>query len=58
MTLAKAVVSGTVFRAREKRYTQDDIGGYGLTVNIDDREETISKVFDFISQFLTTDFFN
>ena len=44
MTLAKAVVSGTVFRAPEKRYTQNDIAVYGLTLNIDDREETLVRV--------------
>ena len=41
MTLAKAVVSGTVFRAPEKRYTQNDVAVYGLTLNIDEREEII-----------------
>ena len=44
MTLAKAVVSGTVFRAPEKRYTQNDIAVYGLTLNIDDRQETLVRV--------------
>lgn len=44
MTLAKATVSGTVFRAPEKRYTQNDIAVYGLTLNIDEREETLIRV--------------
>ncbi len=44
MTLAKATVTGTVFRAPEKRYTQNDIAVYGLTLNIDEREETLVRV--------------
>ncbi|MCM1264572.1 MAG: single-stranded DNA-binding protein [Candidatus Gastranaerophilales bacterium] len=44
MTLAKAVVSGTVFRAPEKRFTQNDVAVYGLTLNIDEREETLVRV--------------
>ena len=44
MTLAKATVTGTVFRAPEKRFTQNDIAVYGLTLNIDEREETLIRV--------------
>ena len=44
MTLAKATVSGTVYRAPEKRYTQNDVAVYGLTLNIDEREETLVRV--------------
>ncbi|MBO6271278.1 single-stranded DNA-binding protein [bacterium] len=44
MTLAKATVSGTVYRAPEKRFTQNDIAVYGLTLNIDEREETLVRV--------------
>lgn len=44
MTLAKATVSGTVYRAPEKRFTQNDIAIYGLTLNIDEREETLIRV--------------
>lgn len=44
MTLAKAVVSGVVFRAPEKRFTQNDVAVYGLTLNIDEREETLVRV--------------
>ena len=44
MTLAKAVVSGTVFRAPEKRFTQNDVAVYGMTLNIDEREETLVRV--------------
>lgn len=44
MTLAKAVVSGVVFRAPEKRFTQNDVAVYGLTLNIDEKEETLVRV--------------
>ena len=44
MTLAKAVVTGTVYRAPEKRFTQNDIAIYGLTLNIDEKEETLIRV--------------
>lgn len=44
MSLAKAVVTGTVYRAPEKRFTQNDIAIYGLTLNIDEREETLIRV--------------
>jgi single-strand DNA-binding protein len=44
MTLAKAVVSGVVFRAPEKRFTQNDVAVYGLTLNIDEREETLVRI--------------
>lgn len=44
MTLAKATVSGTVYRAPEKRFTQNDVAVYGLTLNIDEREETLVRV--------------
>ncbi|MCD8377244.1 MAG: single-stranded DNA-binding protein, partial [Candidatus Gastranaerophilales bacterium] len=44
MTLAKAVVSGTVYRAPEKRFTQNDVAVYGMTINIDEREETLVRV--------------
>lgn len=44
MTLAKATVTGTVYRAPEKRYTQNDIAVYGFTLNIDEKEETLVRV--------------
>ena len=44
MTLAKAVVSGTVYRTPEKRFTQNDIAVYDFTLNIDEREETLIRV--------------
>lgn len=44
MSLAKAVVTGTVFRAPEKRFTQNNIAIYGLTLNIGEQEETLVRV--------------
>ncbi len=45
MTLAKSVVTGTVFRAPEKRFTQNNVAVYSLILNIGDREETLIRVF-------------
>lgn len=44
MSLAKAVVTGVVFRTPEKRFTQNNIAIYGLTLNIGDQEETLIRV--------------
>ena len=44
MTLAKATVTGTVYRAPEKRFTQNDIAVYGFTLNVDDNEELLVRV--------------
>ncbi len=44
MSLAKAVVTGTVFRTPEKRFTQNNIAIYGLTLNIGEQEETLIRV--------------
>jgi len=44
MTLAKAVVTGTVYRAPEKRYTQNNIPVSSFVINIDDREEMLLRV--------------
>ena len=44
MTLAKATVTGTVYRAPEKRFTQNDIAVYGLTLNIGETEELLIRV--------------
>jgi single-stranded DNA-binding protein len=44
MTLAKAVVSGVVFKAPEERFTQNGVAVYGLTLNIDENEETLIRV--------------
>ena len=45
MTLAKSVVTGTVFRTPEKRFTQNNVAVYSLILNIGDREETLIRVF-------------
>ena len=44
MSIAKAVVTGTVFRAPEKRFTQNNIAVSAFVLNINDREETLIKV--------------
>lgn len=44
MSLAKAVVTGTVLRMPEKRFTQNNIAIYGLTLNIGEQEETLIRV--------------
>ncbi len=44
MTIAKSVVTGTVFRAPEKRFTQNNVAVYSLILNIGDREETLIRV--------------
>ena len=44
MTLAKAVVTGTVFRAPEKRFTQNNIAVSAFVLNIGEREETLIRV--------------
>ncbi len=47
MTLAKAFVTGTVMRAPEKRFTQNDMPIAGLTINIDKNNETLLRVVAF-----------
>ncbi len=44
MSLAKAVVTGTVYRAPEKRFTQNNIAVSDFVLNINDREETLVRV--------------
>ena len=44
MSLAKAVVTGTVFRAPEKRFTQNNIPVSAFVLNIGDREEMLIRV--------------
>ena len=44
MTLAKAVVTGTIYRAPEKRFTQNNIPVSSFVVNIGDRDETLIRV--------------
>ena len=44
MTLAKAVVTGTIYRAPEKRFTQNNIPVSSFVMNIGDREEMLLRV--------------
>jgi len=44
MTIAKAVVTGTVFRTTEKRFTQNDFALYSLVIDIGEKEETLLRV--------------
>lgn len=43
MTLAKAVVTGTVYRAPEKRFTQNNVPVSSFVLNIGDREEMLIR---------------
>jgi len=44
MALAKAVVTGSVFRAPEKRFTQNNIPVSSFVINIGEREEMLLRV--------------
>ena len=44
MAFAKAVVTGTVFRAPEKRFTQNNVPISSFVLNIGDREEMLIRV--------------
>ena len=44
MALAKAVVTGTVFRAPEKRFTQNNVPVSSFVLNIGEREEMLIRV--------------
>ena len=44
MALAKAVVTGSVYRAPEKRFTQNNIPVSSFVINIGDREEMLLRV--------------
>ena len=44
MAFAKAVVTGTVFRAPEKRFTQNKVPVSSFVLNIGDREEMLIRV--------------
>lgn len=44
MSLAKAVVTGSVFRAPEKRFTQNNIPVSSFILNIGEREEMLLRV--------------
>lgn len=44
MTLAKAVVTGSVYRAPEKRFTQNNIPVSSFVLNIGDKDEMLLRV--------------
>ena len=44
MTLAKAVVTGTVYRTPETRYTQNNVEVSSFVLNIGEREEMLLRV--------------
>ena len=44
MSLAKAVVTGSVFRAPEKRFTQNNIPVSSFVLNIGEKEEMLIRV--------------
>jgi len=44
MSLAKAVVTGSVFRAPEKRFTQNNVPISSFVLNIGEREEMLLRV--------------
>ncbi len=44
MSIAKAVVTGTVYRAAEKRYSQNDVAVSSFVLNIGTRDELLIRV--------------
>lgn len=44
MTLARATISGTVYRAPEKRFTSNNVPITGFTLNITPDDETLIRV--------------
>ncbi len=44
MSLAKAIVTGTVYRAPEKRFTQNNVAVSSFVLNIGEREEVLVRV--------------
>jgi len=44
MTLAKAVVTGIVYRAPEKRFTSNDIAVTSLVLDIGEKEESLIRI--------------
>ena len=44
MAFSKAVVTGTVYRAPEKRFTQNNIAVSGFVLDIGEKEETLVRV--------------
>lgn len=44
MTIAKAVVTGTVYRAPEKRFTSNDVAISSFVLDIGEKDETLIRV--------------
>ena len=44
MSLAKSVVTGTVYRTPEKRFTQNNVAVSAFVLNIGDREEMLIRI--------------
>lgn len=44
MTIAKSVVTGTVYRTPEKRFTSNDVAISAFVLDIGEREETLLRV--------------
>lgn len=44
MTIAKAVVTGTVYRAPEKRFTSNDVAVSTFVLDIGEKEETLLRI--------------
>lgn len=44
MSLAKAVVTGTVYRAPEKRFTQNNVSVSSFVMNIGEKEEMLLRI--------------
>lgn len=44
MTIAKAVVTGTVYRAPEKRFTSNDVAISAFVLDIGEKDETLLRV--------------
>jgi len=44
MTIAKAVVTGTIYRAPEKRFTSNDVAIWAFVLDIGEKDETLIRV--------------
>ena len=44
MSIAKAVISGTVYRNPEKRFTGNNIPVTSFTLNIDEKDQSLVRV--------------
>ena len=44
MSLAKSVVTGTVYRQPEKRFSQNNVAVSAFVLNIDERDEMLLRI--------------